>query len=244
MGFTGFIVSASSLLLALLLTSQSLADVVIKSGSDSTTAKVEVNTNSLRVSTRPIDVLGSYALSGVTGAIAAGMAAGSSIFQFRWTGASNLAVVHRVSMGAASGATGFAAGTATCSLAFARSYTVTGTTGSVSILTTGSEGKKRTSFATSGVASGDLRISNTAASTGQTWTLDAGNMTTVGPFAVGTAVQTNFIPPNTVLFDVDNPHQWPLILAQNEGFTVRCTVPATGVWSANVAIEWSEVSTF
>ncbi len=34
------------------------------------------------------------------------------------------------------------------------------------------------------------------------------------------------------------------VLEQNEGFAVRCTVPATGVWSAVVSVEWTEVTTF
>jgi hypothetical protein len=94
------------------------------------------------------------------------------------------------------------------------------------------------------VANGDLRISSTAASTGQTWTLDTSDLSRVGPFTVGTAVQTNFIPPGTILWLPDYSSEWPIVLAQNEGIAVRCTVPATGTWSAVVSVEWTEVQSF
>lgn len=230
----------------ILLSTPAWADVQIKSGASTDTLTIEPGQKSARVTARPTDVgsMGSYALSGTTGAIAAGMAANGVIFQFRWTSGAGVALIRKVSLGAASGATGFAAGTATCGMVAARAYTTTGTTGSTSIATTGSEGKRRTSHATSAVANGDLRISATAASTGQTWTLDTSNLSTVGPFTVGVAVQTNFIPPNTILWQPDFSAEWPLVLAQNEGFAVRCTVPATGVWSAVVSVEWTEVAAY
>ena len=34
------------------------------------------------------------------------------------------------------------------------------------------------------------------------------------------------------------------VLSQNEGFSVRCTVPATGVWNLGVRIKWAEVAAF
>ena len=215
-------------------------------GNSGTVLEVDANTRAARVTSYPINIgsMGSYAISGTTGAIAAGMAANGAVFTLRWTSGSGVALVRKVTIGAASGATGFAAGTASCGLWVGRSYTVTGTTGSNAIATTGSEGKRRTSHATSAIANGDIRISATAASTGQTWTLDTSALATVGPFTVGTAVQTNFIPPGTVLWSPDWAGEWPLVLAQNEGFAVRCTVPATGVWSAVVSVEWTEVATF
>lgn len=215
-------------------------------GNTGTVVEVDANTRAMHVTTYPLNVgsMGSYAISGSTGAIAAGMAANGTIFQFRWTSGSGVALIRKVTLGAAAGATGFAAGTATCGIWAARSYTVTGTTGSNSIATTGSEGKRRTSHSTTAVANGDIRISGTAASTGQTWTLDTSALALVGPFTVTATAQTAFIPPGTVLWSPDWAGEWPLVLAQNEGFSVRCTVPATGVWSAVVSVEWTEVATF
>ena len=231
-------------ILTLIVTLPIWADVILQ-GVGGTKAEVDVNNKSLRVTLRPLDIgsQGSYSISGTTGAIAAGMAANGVIFQFRWTSGAAVALVKYVSVGAASGATGFAAGVASCGLVTARSYTVTGTTGSTAIATTGSEGKLRTSFGTTLVANGDIRISNTAACTGQTWTLDTSDSNRLGPFTVGVAVQTNFIPAGSLVW-VRDTDEWPLVLAQNEGFAVRCTVPATGVWSAIVTAKWSEITTF
>lgn len=218
----------------------------IKSGASSDVATVEANQKALRIVARPLEIgsMGSYAIAGTSGNIAAGMAANAAVFQFRWTSGSGVALIRKVMIGAAAGATGFAAGQASCGLVFARSYSVTGTTGSNSIAITGSEGKRRTSFATSAVVNGDVRISNTAASTGQTWTLDTADLARLGPYTVGTAVQTAFIAPGSVLWAPDYASEWPIVLAQNEGVAVRCTVPATGVWNVTVSVEWSEVATF
>jgi hypothetical protein len=46
------------------------------------------------------------------------------------------------------------------------------------------------------------------------------------------------------LFSPDYSGEWPLVLAQNEGFVVQATVPATGTWAFQAIIEWSEVTSF
>lgn len=215
-------------------------------GNTGTVLEVDPNTRAARITAYPINVgsMGSYAISATTGNIAAGMAANGAIFTFRWSSGAGVALIRNVKVGAASGATGFAAGTASCGLVFADSYTVTGTTGSSSVALSGNEGKRRTAFATSAVANGDIRISSTAACTGQTWTLNTADAARLGPFGVTVGVQTNFIPAGTMLWAPDWAGEWPLVLEQNEGFAVRCTVPATGVWSAVVSVEWTEVAAF
>jgi hypothetical protein len=35
--------------------------------------------------------------------------------------------------------------------------------------------------------------------------------------------------------------EMPLLLAQNEGFLLRATVPQTGTWSFSIAAEWDEI---
>jgi len=47
--------------------------------------------------------------------------------------------------------------------------------------------------------------------------------------------------PGTILFNLD-PTEWPLVLAQNEGFILRATVPATGNWVAFANVVWEEVT--
>lgn len=40
-----------------------------------------------------------------------------------------------------------------------------------------------------------------------------------------------------------NDGKWPLVFVQNEGFIIRATVPATGVWDFDVLLEWDEIVT-
>lgn len=208
--------------------------------------EVETYFKAMKVTPRPVDITtgGAYSISGTSGTIAAGMAANGVVMQMRWTNGSAVALIEEVRIGAASGATGFAAGQASCGLVFARSYTTTGTTGSNSITTGGSAGKRRTNHASSLIPDGDLRISATAAATGQVWTLDTADLVRLGPFGVTTGVQTNFIPSGTILWARNDTSEWPIVLAQNEGIAVRCTVPATGVWVFTGSIRWIEVPAF
>src|SRR5262245_57907451 len=121
-------------ILAALLPLTAVADVRTQ-GNSGTVLEVDANTRASHVTTYPLNVgsMGAYAISGTSGAIAAGMAANAAVFTFRWTSGSGVALIRRVTLGAASGATGFTAGTASCGIVGARAYTVTGTTGSNSI---------------------------------------------------------------------------------------------------------------
>ena len=80
-------------------------------GSGGVVAQVETNTQAIRVVARPNDVgaLGAYSLGAVSGVMAAGIAANSPIFSFRY-GGSNLVLLKRVLISAANAGTAFAAG--------------------------------------------------------------------------------------------------------------------------------------
>jgi hypothetical protein len=43
---------------------------------------------------------------------------------------------------------------------------------------------------------------------------------------------------------IKDPGSHPMLLAQNEGFMIRSTVPATGTWAFSVTVEWDEVPKF
>jgi hypothetical protein len=45
------------------------------------------------------------------------------------------------------------------------------------------------------------------------------------------------------MFD-QRPGEHPLVLAQNEGFVIQATVPATGVWFFAVKVDWVEIATY
>jgi hypothetical protein len=178
---------------------------------------------------------GAYHRVGKSGVMGAGIAAASPIYSFQFMGGVSLALVRRVRFGFWSMDTAFAAGLATFDMFVARAFTAQMTGGSVADLT-GNNSKLRTSFASSNA---NIVRASTAALTGGIFTLDgvpAGTMTvTVG---------TN---PYTLLAQdklFERPvGEMPLLLAQQEGFIIKATVPATGDWSFAVTTEWDEVPT-
>lgn len=216
---------------------------VVGNTNNTTAAEVEVNTNALRTVVRPNDYgsLGIYhegANNGTT-AMSAGLAAAAPIFSFRWGNASNLALVKRVLFEMGSGGTGFTAGSAQFNMFVARSFTVSDSGGS-SILATGNGNKLRTSMGTTLLT--DLRISATGTLTAGTRTLDVNPIGSISvPISATTSAQ--FVPVKSTLFD-QRVAEYPLVLAQNEGFVIQATVPATGVWFFGVQLTWEELASF
>ena len=105
--------------------------------------------------------LGAYALSQVSQTIGAGIVANAEIWQFRWTDATRLCVVHQVILdGVAGSATAFTAGFANITLTFARSWSAAGTGGAAAGLT-GNNQKLRTAMGTTLL--GESRCATTAA---------------------------------------------------------------------------------
>jgi hypothetical protein len=200
-------------------------------------------TNPLAVQQRaaPFGALGIYSASVLSGTMAAGLAADSEILQFRWTDATNLALIHEVTLDGLDGsATAFTAGFGRVYLTIARSFTVAGTGGNTATLTT-NNGKLRASMGTTLL--GELRSASTAALGAGTKTLDA---LSIGQeaFSFGTATSVNYVPAPIKLFNTDGVNSHPIVLTTNEGLIVRAVVPATGTWQFGVTIKWSEVASF
>ena len=194
-----------------------------------------------RFTQRPIDVgsLGGYRLSMASGVMAAGLAAAAEVFQFRWTDATRLAVVTKVVIDGAGGIVAFAAGVTRFDIVVARAWTADGSGGTAATLT-GNNQKMRTSFGTTLL--GAARISSTGALTAGTKTLDTqaiGNAVASTTATAGTVVM-----PPSILHHHDAGSSHPLVLATNEGFVIRGTVPATGTWTFALTIEWVEVTSF
>lgn len=201
--------------------------------------EVETNSRAARIAIRPIDwgALGSYSVGSTSGVIAAGLASSSEIFQFRYT-AANLACVKRVLFQASVTGTGFTAGICTFLLQVGRSYSASGTGGTGLTLTTNNM-KLRTSMATTGM--GDIRIATTGALGAGTRTLDANPHAQIYT-AVPVTASIQLIA-QTALLDM-RLGEYPLVLAQNEGFIITATVPATGTWSFSVITLWDELASF
>src|SRR5262245_36822461 len=181
------------------------------------------------------DIGGSFHRAGKSGLMAAGLAAASPIFSFLFgpTGAVSLALVRRVRLAAWSMDTGFAAGVATFDMFIARAFTAQMTGGTIGDLT-GNNSKLDTDFASSNAS---IVRAATGALTGGIFPPAAvpADSLTVG---VGINPYTTFV--QAKLFEKPIG-EMPLLLAQQEGFIIQATVPATGDWSFAVTTEWDEV---
>jgi hypothetical protein len=212
-------------------------------GNSGTVAEVDGTAyRAMRATLRPIDpgALGAYRISQLSGTMAAGLAANSEVFQFRWSDATRLCVVTSVIWDGLSGsATAFAAGFGKVDMLVARSWTADGSGGSAATIT-GNNAKQRTSMGATLL--GASRIASTAALGAGTKTLDT---QAVGQYsaAFGTGTSVQWVP-QFDLFHADPGGESPLVFAQNEGFVVRATVPATGTWQFGVTVAWTEVTAY
>lgn len=183
--------------------------------------------------------LGWYNKGQVSGTMAAGLSAASVVYAFRYTG-SNVGVVTRVRV-TLGDLVGFTAGFFNFSMFAARTFTAMYSGGSGSAGTfTGNNAKLRTALATPSNF-GSL-IASTAALTTATVTLDTDPLTSLALSVVATAGQPPF-PGDPDLF-YKAPGEYPLVLAQNEGFVIQATVPATGTWQMGVDVAFGEVASF
>jgi hypothetical protein len=211
-----------------------------------TNAKQRVDSKHLasRVSQRPMELgaRGAYVIGLTTGVLPAALAANSEIFQFRWSHSVLFAILRAVRVSASVSTTAFVAGVPPqIEMRIARGWTVQGT-GGTGITFGTDDAKKRSSFAQTAMANGDVRIATTAALGAGTKTLDGVAVANiVGNTAAATGT-TQIIPPGTILWARDTGEEFPFVFAQNEGFVIRSVaVPGTGTWQFSVIVEWSEI---
>lgn len=204
-------------------------------GNGGTVGEVGSAHRALRVSHRPLEVVGSYRLGARSLEIAAGAGAAAEVFAFRNPSDTKTALVRRVTVSVNSLATGFTAGVGLLTMKVARTFTAAPTDGATVTLT-GNNCKLRTDHATTACAA---YIADASVLTSGTETADTTSVgEVVGTFS--TAVQTVLLP-QTAIFDRSQPGEYPLVLEQNEGFIIYATVPATGTWFLTVNMEWDEL---
>ena len=184
-------------------------------------------------------LLGAYSKSMVSGTIAAGLAAESPVYSFRY-GGTGIAVIRKVTVSAIVAGTAFTVGAANLELFAARSFTASDSGGTAGTLT-GNNSKLRTSLATTAVS--DIRIASTGTLTAGTRTLDTDQAATVAFSAPATLTFTNLLN-STELYKPGQAGDYPMELATNEGFVIQATVPATGTWTLQVLVDWEEYSAF
>jgi len=183
--------------------------------------------------------LGQYSLAAASGVMAAGLAANSPIFSFRWGNTSNVALVESVEFSAAVAGTAFTAGVAQVGLIFARAFTVSDSVGTALTLTT-NNAKRDTRMGTTLLT--DARIADTVTLTAGTRTLDAQDLSRMmGSPGVAT---TGAIWAGSTLLWHNYAQSHPLRLVQDEGLIIRATVPATGIWTFAVTIHWVELEKY
>jgi hypothetical protein len=193
---------------------------------------VESLQKAAKVRLAPIEYgsLGIYSLCGVTGVMAAGLAANSELFQFRYTGA-DVCLVREVTFDGMGGIVAFAAGAASFQLFKANAWTVDGSGGS-SLTLSGDNNKNKTSMTQALSSVVTARVSSTAALTAGTKTLDANPR---GSVVGGLTVTAGDKIPKAPLYS-DVSGRYPIACVNQEGIVVRATVPATGTWTGGVSI--------
>lgn len=198
-----------------------------------------------RFSPRPIEQLGTYAVGTFTGAYT-GAGANTPLFSMRWVagsaGQAQICIIQRMTINYVV-TTGF---TAAQQIGFgvyvARSFTAVDS-GGTAITLTGNNAKLRTSFPTSQfAATGDMRISSTAALTAGTRTLDSQALNVVNGWAPTTLVSQ---PLQQVTLYENFAGDTPLILQSQEGIVINNIVAlgAAGVLTVGITIEWTESAT-
>lgn len=206
----------------------------------------------LYVENRPShQTLGSYRFSICTGTLAAALAANAVVFSARWGDATKIAILHKLRWRFLP-LTPFTAATLTDHTSF-DAYMNTGFsaahTGGTALTLTGTSLKMRQTHAAT--AFSDIRIATTAALAGGTLTpvahpfaqsLRKGNR--VNPAAATEETIQPQTDGNETSFETgDSEH--PLILAANEGITIRNRTvwPAAGTGILLVEMSWTELAT-
>jgi len=200
--------------------------------------------------------LGHYRAVLTTGTIAAGMAANGELVQMRWVDATRLCILQEVSvLEFRNITTAFAAGPYNFNVTRATGWSADGTGGGTVSVTDPQLQVRAASMGASLFSTG-FRLATTAALGAGTKTLDTLPMgACFGNTGSTPAIAQMYIPAGSPVTGYGGPGvelmhpdigagEHPVVLAQNEGITVRATVPATGTWIASFLVKWAEVTAF
>jgi len=206
---------------------------------------------SQHVNVRPEDCgnLGHYLSAVFTGNMAAGAGALSEIVQLRYTGSNKVLVYDVILEHFRSLGTAFAAGNYLFDFIKSTSWTVDGTGGATQV-----PEKLRTSMAAPTVT---IRVATTAALGAGTKTLNTNayrtlrgivstgvNAMQLGSIGAAANITVGYPGSFSMIPDFGAPNDYPVVLAQNEGLSIRATVPGTGVWEAAFSFRFAEVANY
>ena len=201
--------------------------------------------------------LGHYRAVLTTGTIAAGMAANGELVQMRWVDATRFCVIQEVSiLEFRNITTAFAAGVYTFNVIRSTAWSADGTGGGA-VSVTDPQLQVRAATMGASLFSTGFRLATTAALGAGTKTFDTlpmgacfGNVGSTPAIAnyyipIGGAPVSGYGGPGVELMHPDiGAGEHPLVLAQNEGISIRATVPGTGTWIASFLVKWVEVTAF
>lgn len=224
-------------------------------GNGGTIGEIDATYRAQRVSNRPLDhlTLGHYRIGQSTGLLTGtGVTAGGTLFSARWTDATRLAVLTRLSARFTVTTIFSAPQEIGVDAIIARSWSAADSAGTALTLG-GNNQKMRTSMgSTLFTTAAEMRIGAATIVTAGTRTLDANPI--IGGSGVthdlNVAGGTNqLIATPSIGFDffaepADGEH--PIVLAQNEGIVIRNTVvfPAAGVARLWIQMVWTEVAAY
>jgi hypothetical protein len=206
---------------------------------------VDPTFNASRVTARPIEQLGTYAVGSFTGNYT-GAGANTPLFSMRFVagsaGSSQIAIIQRVTISFIQTTAFTTAQQMGFGLYVARSFTGNDS-GGTQINLAGNNQKLRTSFPTSQIATnGDMRIASTGALSAGSRTLDTQAFSVAHGWGGSVLQTTGAIQPTQVLLYDELPGDTPLILQSNEGLVINNIVAmgAGGVFTIGVNVEWTE----
>lgn len=193
-----------------------------------------------------LDIVGAYSTDVVSGTMAAGLAGAAPVFACRWGDTTGkLMVLRYLAIEVNSLGTGFTPGLGLFEAVRATGFTASDT-GGAAVTPAAGKAKRRTLHADSAIT--DLRVATTAALGAGTRVLDTNPFATLRA-QIDATTNKVFVPglagnPAATMFEAYQQRDVPFVFAQDEGFVLRATVPATGTWEFHVFMEWQEANSF
>lgn len=199
---------------------------------------------------------GHYRMVLTTGTVGAGMAALGELVQMRWVDATRLCLIQHIEvLEFRNVATAWTAGRFLFDVCRSTAWSADGTGGGA-VAVTDPQGQVRTSMGTSLFSTG-FRLATTAALGAGTKTFDTLPMGACYGHVDAVAVKGHIPQSNVVTTAGPNAGEGiaiyrpdigsgehPIVLVQNEGISIRATVPATGTWAASFLVKWAELTAF
>ena len=213
----------------------------------------------LHVVLKPQDygALGHYRAVLTTGTIAAGMGALGELVQMRWVNATQFCLIFEVAiLEFYNVATAWTSGRFLFDVIRSTAWSVDGTGGNV-VSVADPQLQLRAATMGASLFSTGFRLATTAALGAGTKTLDTLPMGATYGRVDAVAVKHHIPQSNVVAtaspaagpgIELMHPDigagEHPLVLAVNEGISIRATVPATGTWAASFLVKWAELAAF